>query len=67
MEIGTLVEVKRTTSDPSMTENRLGIIIRREITQARKNDMPVRVYHVQFSNGHILKFHEDFLEVVDKC
>ena len=67
MEVGTLVEVKKTTSDPSMTENRLGIIVKREVAQTRKNNMPVRIYHVQFSNGHVLKFHEDFLEVVGKC
>jgi len=67
MKIGTLVEIKKSTNDPSITKDRIGVVISCEpVSGARGGDV-ANICRVHFRNGHILKFHENFLKIVSKC
>jgi|TARA_Y100000310_G_C20506996_1_gene726898 hypothetical protein len=60
MKVGDLVKIKDNTTDPDLPSRRIGIII---AGLEREEDCVAKIL---FSNGAILRFHKQFLIIVNE-
>ena len=66
-KIGDLVRVLRGTDDARMPKNRCGLVIEAVEEPAWNDEVyPVGLYRIWMTNGETLKFHEMFLEKIER-
>ena len=64
---GDLVRVKPGTNDEHLPDSRIGLVLENERTDGTAGLRPVTdVFIVLFTNGKTLRFHEMWLETVDR-
>ena len=67
LKVGDLVRVAEGTHDAKMPPSRTGLIIETIIEKAWNDEKaPVGMFKVWMTNGETLRFHEMFLEKVEK-
>jgi len=66
MKVGTLVKIREGTDDKQLPDHRIGLVVEAEVCYNRYQASEI-IYHVQFNNGKILKFFEDFVEIVSEA
>ena len=68
--VGDLIRVKEGVHEDGMPDNRIGLVISEYVDRFGAHGDPLHkytsIYNIQMLNGHQMKMHEMFLEIVQE-